>query len=49
MITDEFGRLALAMPGVVEGDHNKHPRFSRRRENLRDARLSRLAMGDGEA
>ncbi len=27
MITDEFGRLALAIPGVVEGDHKKHPDF----------------------
>jgi hypothetical protein len=27
MIADDFRRLALAMPGVVEGDHNKHPDF----------------------
>jgi hypothetical protein len=27
MTTDDFRRLALAMPGAVESNHNRHPDF----------------------
>lgn len=27
MIADDFRRLALAMPGAVESNHNRHPDF----------------------